>query len=135
MVDEEVAIRMRAPGVSWILSCVTKILLQRNNVLKRCEVLERMPSSSTACAVPRKARFACKRCYEGSPELFPAGEGLTNRQIKICPSRRAVTQKTKRSEATRRKTKVIPINPNKKRESGTQRCLAQTHFCNYDEKG
>ena len=34
-------------------------------------------SSSTAYAVPRKARFACKRCYEGSPELFSAGEGYS----------------------------------------------------------
>ena len=27
--------------------------------------------------VPRKARFACKRCYEGLPELFSAGEGYS----------------------------------------------------------
>ena len=51
-VDEEVAIRTRATGILWILSCSIKILLQRNNVFKRREVLGRMPSSSTAKAVP-----------------------------------------------------------------------------------
>ena len=32
--------------------------------------------------VPRKAHFACKRCYEGLPELFSAGEGCSlNRNL------------------------------------------------------
>ena len=52
MVDEEVAIKVFDTGILWILSCSIKILLQRNNVFKRREVLDRMPSSSTACAVP-----------------------------------------------------------------------------------
>ena len=34
-------------------------------------------SSSTTFGGPRKARFACKRCYEGLPELFSAGEGYS----------------------------------------------------------
>ena len=52
VVDEEVAIRTHATGISWILYCGIRILLQRNNVFKRREVLDRMPSSSTANAVP-----------------------------------------------------------------------------------
>ena len=52
MVDEEVAIKVFDTGILWILSCSIKILLQRNNVFKRREVLDRMPSSSTANAVP-----------------------------------------------------------------------------------
>jgi len=52
VVDEEVAIKVFDTGILWILSCSIKILLQRNNVFKRREVLDRMPSSSTANAVP-----------------------------------------------------------------------------------
>jgi len=53
-VDEEVAIRTRATGVSWILFCGIRILLQRNKVFKRREVLDRMPSSSTQNAQRRR---------------------------------------------------------------------------------
>ena len=52
MVDEEVAIKVFDTGILWILYCSIKILLQRNNVFKRREALDRMPSSSTANAVP-----------------------------------------------------------------------------------
>ena len=52
MTDEEVAIKIYFTGVVWILSCDTRILLQRNKVLKRRETHKRATSSSTACAVP-----------------------------------------------------------------------------------
>ena len=52
VVDEEVAIRMYFTGAVWILSCDTRIPLQRNNAYKRRETLERATSSSTATAVP-----------------------------------------------------------------------------------
>ncbi|MBE6647364.1 MAG: hypothetical protein E7611_07010 [Ruminococcaceae bacterium] len=54
VVDEEVAIKVFDTGILWILSCSIKILLQRNNVFKRREVLDRMPSSSTQNAQRRR---------------------------------------------------------------------------------
>ena len=71
MVDEEVAIRTRATGVSWILYCGIMILLHRNKDHKRREALARATSSSTANAVPlpRWGRLFYKSKFEMKKSL------------------------------------------------------------------
>ena len=72
MVDEEVAIKLCATVVPWILSCGTRILLQRNEVIRGREALEKATSSSTASGPPSplgKAKQTAKSKFEKQLDL------------------------------------------------------------------
>ena len=58
------------------------ILMSQGKIHKTtCRTFLWRPPHPPPSVVPRKARFACKRCYEGLPELFSAGEGYSLNQI------------------------------------------------------
>ena len=88
MVDEEVAIRMYFTGVVWILSCDTRIHLQRNKAHKRRKTLERATSSSTtpwspclAAARSRSGSNTPPACYSLPSRRFATRWGRLNRPI------------------------------------------------------
>ena len=79
-VDEEVAFSRGSRPLIILFRCKRNLVPQDKIHNTSVARILMATSSSTAYAVPRKARFACKRCYEGSPELFSAGEGYSNNQ-------------------------------------------------------
>ena len=61
-------------GAVWILSCDTKIPLQRNKAHKRRETLERAISSSTTSWSPERRVLLAKGATRACPSCSPLGK-------------------------------------------------------------